>query len=176
MKEFSLRIPVAKWLLSRGMSPICEVGTLRNCDMLGVEYTLSPFKLLRAVAVELKLADVAGVIAQCRNHLPCVNEVWAAMPPIGEKSERKMVDAGIGLLRVVGDEATIVHWPAPLPAPDLARLKNVARSRRDEHKWRMKHPLMYFFTEHNPKQKPAAPSIEDQQKTVAWLSSIGGAK
>lgn len=36
MKEFELRQPVAKWLLSRGLIPILECGSLRNCDMVGV--------------------------------------------------------------------------------------------------------------------------------------------
>lgn len=139
MSEFDLRIPCANWLLNRGLSPICEVRSLHNCDFIGVRFDKKRLEYI--VAVELKLTDVSGVINQCVIHLPRVNEVWAAMPPQTAKAKAKFEQLGIGLLEYT-DKFVSVLEPKFFVDRPLTRWQRVASSRKDEWKWRMLHPQM----------------------------------
>ena len=142
MREFDLRIPVANWLILRGLSPICEVQSLRNCDMIGVGFEAKILSSL--VAVELKLSDIAGVLRQCGLHGDIVNETWAAMPPQSLRTIERFKAAGFGLLSVIGHDVSVIV-PSPVRIVPLERWQRVARSRRNEHKWRMEHPQMLRF-------------------------------
>jgi hypothetical protein len=142
--EFEMRLPVARWLLSRGLSPVCEVQCLGNCDLVGVRFEEKPVRLVEMVAVELKMRDIAGVIRQCSMHAACcVSEVWAAMlPDVAARNRTRFVNAGIGLLSVTKAGVDVLA-PAPRKADcDLSPWKNAMRRRRNEHEWRMKHENM----------------------------------
>ena len=142
--EFSLRVPVARWLISRGLAPVCEVDSLHNCDLVGIRWD-RPGHITEMVAVELKLTDIAGVLRQCACHINRqVTETWAAMPAVSAKSQLKFANLGVGLLIVEGDRVVEMVAPQRFESTDLRRWANLYR-RRDEHKWRMKHPLMFRF-------------------------------
>lgn len=158
MREFDLRIPVANWLLSRGLSPILECASLNNCDMIGLE--IRERKIVRMVAVELKLTDVAGVIRQCRSHLPRVNETWAAMPAQSLSTEQRMAEEGIGFLEVSPPMARVKVDAVCTDDLDLSPWKCLYR-RRDEYKWRMEHPQMLRF--------PALKIIKDRNELMESL-------
>lgn len=137
--ERDLRIPVARWLLARGLIPVCEVYSLRNCDMVGFELQEKPFRLTKMVAIELKMVDVASVIRQCTNHLGLANETWAAMPPVSLRSIQKFANAGIGLLQVSNGEVKII-LESNVRTVKLDRWVKVAARRREEYKTRFAHP------------------------------------
>lgn len=145
MREFELRLPVCNWLLSRGLKPVVEVGSLRNCDVVGLEIAAKPLRIVRMVAVELKLADVTGVLRQCSRHVAGkVNEVWAAMPAdVTERHKLRFAGAGVGLLAVADGSAAVVVAPAVVgEGPQhWNRFRGLIR-RRDEYLWRMKNPMM----------------------------------
>jgi hypothetical protein len=147
--EFDLRIPVANWLLSRGLVPVCEMYSLNNCDLVGFAFNERK-KLCRMVAVELKLSNVAEVIRQCRSHRWHANEVWAAMPTVSAKQQKKFRDLGIGLLCVEGEQVAVVCEPELFERTldELKPWQNVARRRRDEYKWRMQNHRMLRFAKH----------------------------
>lgn len=136
MIERELRVPIAKWLLARGLIPVCEVHSLGNCDMVGFELQTKPFRALRMVAIELKLTAVAGVIRQCRSHLERANETYAAMPPVSAKSVEKFRAAGIGLLKVEGNSVSVVLPAIPRDVV-VSRWTKVAARRREEYKGRL---------------------------------------
>lgn len=76
-----MRNPVARWLLARGLIPLLECGAINNCDIVGALYSDSPpRRLLKMVAVELKMKDCAGVLAQARSHSYVATESWVAFP------------------------------------------------------------------------------------------------
>lgn len=143
--EAQMRIPVAKWLLSRNLIPVCEVGSLRNCDLVGVRFSEKPVVLTELIAVELKLRKVAAVLSQCERHMNMqVTEVWAAMlPAVAHRHAGRFKD--IGLLAVTATSVEIVQPATRFEGRDLGRWKNAMRRRRNEYIWRMKHPLMYRF-------------------------------
>lgn len=148
MIEFSLRIPVCRWLIARGLSPVLECASLSNCDVVGCRFTEKPIRLVEMVAVELKLHDVGGVIRQCSSHLRReIHEVWAAMPMARAK---KVWDrfGDIGLLGVEGDLVEVIVPATVKTTVDMDGLANWKRAmwtRRNEWKWRIEHPLMLRF-------------------------------
>lgn len=143
MREFDLRIPVAKWLLSRGLAPICEVASLWNCDLVGVHFSAPPRPQLDyMVAVELKLDDIGDVLRQCRQHVEFVNETYAAMPPQTERRINRFREAGFGLLCVEGDSVSVVISSTTYQNRQLGRWHRAMRQRRREHEWRMLDPQM----------------------------------
>lgn len=148
MCEFELRLPVARWLLSRGLSPIVEAGCLRNCDLVGIQVEEKPrTHISRVVAVELKLTDATGVLKQCVDLQQWgrkrVNEIWAAMPPVpAHKNCVRFACHGIGMLAVDGEEVTVVSGPAVTEGLVFKKMFRALLRRRDEHLWRMKNPMM----------------------------------
>lgn len=162
MIEFELRIPVAKWLLSRGLSPIVELRCLNNCDLVGARFEKNPTKLVELVAVELKLKNVTEVIRQCEHHegRP-VTETWAAMPPeVANKNSRRFDVAGLGLLAVSVDSGLveIVCKAVRHDDADLTRWQKTMWRRRDEHLWRMKNPNMLHYDK-TPRDRVAGKPI-----------------
>jgi hypothetical protein len=142
MREFDLRIPVANWIISRGLFPILEVHSLNACDFVGISITAK--KIDRMIAVELKLKDVTGVIEQCLHHMTRTSETWAAMPALTHDNELRFSKLGIGLLVVRGQSCDVIH-PSPIrEGLNFDRWKNLMR-RREEYKWRMEHPQMLKF-------------------------------
>jgi len=141
--EFSLRIPVANWMLSRGLSPVLECQSLGNCDIVGIRFDRKPLRLTELVAVELKLFDIGSVRSQCVHHRGRpVTETWAAMPICLSVSQiKKFKDMGIGLLHVEPELVTIISEADRFNDCELSWWKNLLR-RREEYKWRMKDPLM----------------------------------
>ncbi len=141
--EFAMRIPVARWLISRGLSPICEVASLRNCDLVGIRLEKKPQRIVEMVAVELKLTDIKGVFTQCANLVPHrVSEIWAALPlKIAKENASRFAQSGIGVLGVEADGVERLAEPMRITDRDFSRWKSLTR-RRDEHLWRMKNHLM----------------------------------
>lgn len=137
--EFEMRLPVARWMLLRGLSPVCEVGSLNNCDMVGVRFAEKPVRLVEMVAVELKRQDVAGVLRQCTTHqIYGVTEVWAAMwPEVARRNIDRFAVEGIGLLAVTTDTLTEVLAAKRVEGRDLSRWAPAMRRRRREYEWRM---------------------------------------
>jgi hypothetical protein len=144
--EFEMRIPVSNWLISRGLSPICEVQCLGNCDLVGVRFEEKPVRLVELVAVELKLRKVAEVMRQCNHHQLCgVTEVWAAMlPEVAQRNAEGFAVQGIGLLSV-GDSVEIIIPAARVDGCDLSPWKAAMRRRKNEHLWRMKNQNMLRY-------------------------------
>lgn len=136
MLERELRIPVARWFLARGLIPVCEVYSLRNCDMVGFELQVKPFRVTQMIAVELKLYNVSQVIRQCRNHLSLATETWCAMPPLSTRNQDKVKAAGIGLLQIEGGTC-IPIWPAEHKNVDVGRWTRIAARRRTEYEGRL---------------------------------------
>lgn len=159
MREFDLRIPVANWLLSRGLTPILECQSLNNCDMVGIEFENR--KIKRMVAVELKLTDVAGVIRQCLSHVKWpMTEVWAAMLPVTDSGLAKIRAANIGLLLVAPPTCIVLNDSPVADRCDFDRWKNLYR-RRNEYKWRMEHPQCL--------RNPALAMIRDRNELMESL-------
>lgn len=143
-REHEMRLPVARWLLSRGLAPVCEVQSLGNCDLVGVRFELKPLRLVELVAVELKLRDVPGVLRQCRNHMRRgVSEVYAALlPDVADKHFMTFAADGIGVLAVHPNEVVLRLDAVRFPYRDLRRWLPAMRRRRNEYQERMRHPLM----------------------------------
>lgn len=146
MKEFDLRKPVCRWLLERGLSPVLECQSLNNCDVVGVKFIERPLQLVEMVAVELKLKDLAGVLRQCERNDYHSTETWAAMPlEFARKHRESFVQRGYGLVGINGESCVELVQPIRHEARNLTRWKSAMRRRRDEWKWRIKHPQMLRF-------------------------------
>lgn len=143
MKEFDLRIPVANWMLQRGLIPILEMYSLNSCDLVGFEFHGRSIK--RMVAVELKLKNVAEVIRQCQRHLSKATEVWAALPPFNWHNLDVERLHGVGLLEVRDAKVTELIRPVINEERNLKRWMNTAWRRRKEYLWRMTHPQMLKY-------------------------------
>lgn len=145
MIEFDLRLPVAKWCLSRGMSPILECWCLRQCDIVGARFDRVSRKwtLVEMIAIELKLHDVGAVLKQCTRHRGHVNETWAAMPAAVANEKWKRFDGtGIGLLAVEGAVCEPLLLPHRFEGLSFEYWERPLGRRRDEYLWRMKDPQM----------------------------------
>ncbi len=141
-REFEMRIPVCKYLIGLGYSPVMECQSLRNCDIVAIKYTPKPMVLTEMVAVELKLTKVKEVYRQCVNHIGRANEVWAALrADAAERVGELFSEKGIGVLAVDSSGVRVVIPAERREGIDLQRWKNLIR-RRDEYKDRMKDPLM----------------------------------
>ena len=116
-----------------GLTPMLEMGSLSNCDMIGVAFDGK--KLARMIAVELKLRNVAAVLRQCHRHYTRGFETWAAMPPISNKNQARFADAGIGLLEVVGGDCFVALSARKQPPMDLSRWQRPTWNRRAEYVW-----------------------------------------
>ena len=133
MKERELRTPVHEWLSrNHGTRVIYEFLFSGYCDMVGVLFAdqvgrrIPP--VIRAIAVELKLADVAGVIRQAKSNRHYVHASYAAMPrwrvlKMRPATIQKFVDAGVGLLSVGTDVDVIVVPGPPLSHGSSDRLR-----------------------------------------------------
>jgi len=100
---------VAKWLYSLGYYPVLEAMLCNYCDIIGCKWAEQIGRrvptLLEATAVELKITDIAGVIAQAKSNSYHVTTSYAAMPRIvcskmRRTTLKKFSGAGIGLLAV----------------------------------------------------------------------------
>ena len=137
MREFDLRLPVARWMIARGLTPIMEMYSMNNCDMVG--FLFADKKALRIVAVELKLSDIKGVTAQMRNHVGAAHEIWAAMPLSVCHRFSRQGYVPYGILAVT-DEARIVKPSEEFVLTNFHRVKSAERSawrRRGEYLERM---------------------------------------
>lgn len=144
MIEFELRKPVAEWLLSRGLSPVLECACVGHCDLVGVRF-IAPNKFAEAVAVELKLRDLAGVRRQCERIIARkqVNEVWAAMPFDFAERHAEYFPPPIGLLGVRESECVVLETAQRMEA-EFYGMRSLYR-RRKEYEWRIKNPNMLRF-------------------------------
>lgn len=122
MKECEMLAAIDAWLEAQGCVPLHETPLVHWCDVVGVlfaqrtSYRIPP--VYRAIAVELKVEDVAGVIQQAVENRTCVHRSYAAMPrsrcdKMRPATLRKFVDAGIGLLSVDGNEVITLIEAAP---------------------------------------------------------------
>ena len=113
-RESEMREPVTGWLIDRGYLPCVEFW-LTNAgitDIVAGSYDPRIGRriptLRKVVAIELKLTDVAGVIAQAQINRRLCDWSYAAMPVERVEKMRKDTlykfrNAGVGLL-AVGDE------------------------------------------------------------------------
>jgi hypothetical protein len=159
--EFTMRRPAARWLLSRGYSPVLECQSLRNCDLVGVKFEQHPIRLVEMISLELKRKDVAGVLSQCRSHLHFATETWAGLPlAIGRRNAEKFASIGIGVLGFDGDAVCVVVSAARHEGRDLSRWKSFWR-RRNEYISRLEHPLMFgCATLHSRKMREIEKQLE----------------
>jgi hypothetical protein len=118
MSEFAyekeMQEPVMRWLCAQGFVCTRELCNLNYnpMDIVGgifgerVSRRIPP--LHDCVAVELKLDDIGGVLAQARVNRGCVERSFAAMPAdriarMRSKSIAAFVGDGVGLLAVTVD-------------------------------------------------------------------------
>ncbi len=115
MKERDMRSAVHAWLTDQGYTVIYEFQMRGYCDMVGVVFAERVGRavppLMDAVAVELKLSDIAGVINQAWENRQVVPTSFAAMPwgrvaKMNFQSRERFRRAGVGLL-VVSDFARV---------------------------------------------------------------------
>lgn len=147
MSEFELRIPVAKWLLSRDLKPVFE--TCQNCDIVGVRFT-KPKTLVMAVAVELKLHDINTAMWQAIHHRSFAHECWIAMPTdrfrrLRRSIWRKVICGGLGVLGIDGDGTEELCSPLVCHPPNVEKYVSRLWRRRDEYQDRMKNPLCFKY-------------------------------
>ena len=141
MIERHMRIPVARWMMARSMTPVMEMYCMSNCDMVGVRW--SGRKMETVIAVELKLTLAAAVLRQCKAHTQKAHEVWAAMMTCSKKQQAKFADAGVGLLLMDGYAVREVVQPRtnkPFEGASFGWEEQIRRNcwkRRDEYKERM---------------------------------------
>ena len=112
-----MRPAVDAWLRERGCVPVHETHLRHRCDVIGVQFAnrvgRSIPDVVLAVAVELKLTDVAGVIRQAGENLHYVHESYAAMPAercdvMRPATLQKFADWGVGLLAVSPEEVQVL--------------------------------------------------------------------
>lgn len=136
MLEAELRPAVHAWLVNQGLTVIYEFQMGGYCDMVGVKFARRAGRgvppATDAVAVELKLSDVAGVIVQAKGNRHSVRASCAAMPwsrvaKMRGKTREQFREAGIGLLAVTENPAGVIEYikPGP-PLPDMS-LGNFSR-------------------------------------------------
>ena len=140
MKERDMRPAVTDWLVRMGYRVGYELSPGRvgfYADVVGVLFAprigRSIPDLLQVVAVELKLRDLPGVLAQARWNAQWAHASYAAMP--AEFFKQKMTrarqrhldefgDSGIGLLSVnvqSGDVRFVVSFGRNYPPYDRGR-------------------------------------------------------
>ena len=119
-----------------------------NCDIVGFDFAPHTRMLTAAVAVELKLDDIGGVISKALSHVGMATELWVAMPAARIHKFKpvtftRLQELGIGLLSVgVVGCAVTVHGPIRVPEQRWQRMKHTAWRRRNEHKQRMQNEHM----------------------------------
>lgn len=117
-REFDLRDPVCQWLVDRGFWPEVEFGfNWGIADIVAGKFGPRPAPrkippVESVMTIELKLHDVAGVLAQCLNHRWHSELIYAAMPvdryrKFRRQTKDKFADSGIGLLTVDGHTVEI---------------------------------------------------------------------
>lgn len=120
MTERDMRPAVDAWLRQRRCAVLHEVLMLGNCDVVGVRFSERTGRLIPsvelAVAVELKVADVASVIWQAQEHVKCVHESYAAMPGLRCDAMRSVTlnrfrAAGVGLLAIDSGHVEVIVIP-----------------------------------------------------------------
>lgn len=139
MREFDLRLPVARWMRDRNLYPIMEMYSMRNCDMTGIHFTAKPVRIERIVCVELKLYKIAEVICQSQAHIEHSHETWCALPKsiIDKRGIEMFQREGVGLL-VVHEGRAVAAVQSPDRTPiDAQRILRTAWRRRNEYLKRM---------------------------------------
>lgn len=120
MREVEMRPAVEAWLDQRGCVYWHESTILGNADVVGVRFALRTGRLIPAVelavAVELKVRDIATAIRQARHHTWYVHESYVAMP--GDRCDKmrprtlaRFRVARVGLLAVDGERLKILVQP-----------------------------------------------------------------
>lgn len=116
MKEKELRPIVDLWLQRQGYQVGHELLLSGYCDVVGFLFDKRTSRyipcLLKVIAVELKVSDVAGVISQAECNRYFVDKSFAAMPAercqsMGQKTLSKFKKSKVGLL-AVGDAVEII--------------------------------------------------------------------
>ena len=124
MLERDLRPAVHAWLRSQGYTVIYEFLMCGYCDMVGVRFDervgRAVPRAIDAMAVELKLRDVTGVIAQAEANRAVVRVSYAAMPAetvakMPHRTLERFRQAGVGLLAVGADVESRIAPGQPLP-------------------------------------------------------------
>lgn len=136
-----MREPVLAWLRAKGYVCAVEIMIACYCDIVGGLY--GPRKgrarprLLRAVAVELKLDDAGGVLNQAVMNRYCVSASYAAMPTERIRRMRPQTllafyNEGVGLLAV--DSVVCEVFPAQLEGQinPLTEMRIWRRVRREQ--------------------------------------------
>ncbi len=136
---------VIGWLQSQGFRCTRELCSLsyEPMDIVGGRFGERSGRripaLLEAVAVELKLNNVGGVLWQARRNRICVERSFAAMPAtrcarLRAKSISAFVSEGVGLLAVSADDVVVLVPAQPSGGTHERIVKNLWRKLRDESK------------------------------------------
>jgi hypothetical protein len=138
-----MQTPVIAWLESQGFVCTRELCTLSYNKMdivagrFGERVSRRIPPLLEAVAVELKLNDLNGVLRQCVRNRGCVERAYAAIPASRLDRMRpgtmaQFAGEGVGLLSVSSESVTEVI-PAQRSCGTHARIyKNLWRKIQSE--------------------------------------------
>jgi hypothetical protein len=120
MVENDMRPAVVAWLRARGCEIAHEIQYFGYCDVTGIIYAPRTSRRIpkaeRVIAVELKLRDISGVLAQAVSNKHFVDESYAAMPAavcarMRDKSKGHFAAEGVGLLSVDGDTVSVAIPP-----------------------------------------------------------------
>ena len=117
--ERDMQVPVIAWLESQGFVCTRELCSLSYNKMdivagrFGERISRRIPPLLEAIAVELKLNDLNGVLLQCVRNRGCVERAYAAIPAdryskLRAGSITRFVTEGVGLLSVSRESVTEV--------------------------------------------------------------------
>lgn len=115
--ERDMRPVVDTWLEQQGLTPLHEVQIWHMVDVIAVEFEPRTSRLIpplkKAIAIELKLKDIAGVRSQTRNNRGLMHESYAAMPSyicdrMQRRTKNSFSECGLGLLSV-NPESQIVN-------------------------------------------------------------------
>ena len=121
MFERDLKDPVARWLVQRGFQVTCEFRVANAyCDLYAVRFAPREGRRIPdaqyGIAVELKVADIGGVLKQASRNKWEASQSYAVMPAgicdrMKPTTRRLFVAEGAGLLRVDGDEVRLLVQP-----------------------------------------------------------------
>ncbi len=166
-KEGKLRRPVIDWLCSLGMTPVFEVYLRHGtCDIVGVQwgerFGRSVPAMLRIVAIELKVSDVAGVLRQAEANRPYIGESYAAMPKWRTQKMRQSTlqsfkDAGVGLISVTEESCRCLVMPLVNLDADSQMMKRKLWRRRDQWPKRIDKTHQQMLQEQKRKNELAEP-------------------
>lgn len=141
--EKEMQVPVITWLESQGFVCTRELCSLsyNPIDIVGgrfgqrVSRRIPP--LLEAVAIELKLHDINGVLRQSVRNRGCVERAFAAIPAsrcgkLKPEWIARFVGEGVGLLSVTAELVTEILPAQRASGTDARIYKNLWRKLRSE--------------------------------------------